>query len=150
MTELYSTSIPEADSVSPSEQPALLAVNQRFLTYGSPRFDKYLDERKFGPGLGSAGGPARRQRFGEGFSGTVVGRAMSCVACHQHEGLGALNWPMDSVLIGSFVKGGQMPLGHQLKTSERNELYKKLIQEYFAIDDDNPGILKSWLLGKLQ
>ena len=41
-----------------------------------------------------------------------------------------------------------MPMGHQLKTSERNELYMKLIQEYFAIDDHNPGILKAWLLGK--
>jgi hypothetical protein len=56
---------------------------------------------------------------------------------------------MDSTLISSFVKGGKMPLGHQLKTSERNELYQKLIQEYFAIEDHNPGILKAWLLGRL-
>ena len=41
-----------------------------------------------------------------------------------------------------------MPFGSNLKTSERNELYDKLIQEYFAIGETNPGILKSWLLGK--
>jgi hypothetical protein len=141
---------PEADSVSLSEQPAVLAVNQRFMTYGSPRFDKYLDERKFGPGLSSASLEARKRRFGEGFGETVVGRAMTCTACHQHEGLGALNWPMDPVVISSYIKGGQMPFGGKLKVSERDELYEKLIQEYFATDDGNPGILKSWLLGRLR
>jgi hypothetical protein len=141
---------PEADSVSLSEQPAVLAVNQRFMTYGSPRFDKYLDERKFGPGLSSASLAARHRRFGEGFGETVVGRAMTCTTCHQHEGLGALNWPMDPVVISSYIKGGQMPFGNKLKVSERDELYEKLIQEYFATDDGNPGILKSWLLGRLR
>jgi hypothetical protein len=140
---------PEPGSVSPSEQPTVLAVNQRFMTYGSPRFDKYLDERQFGPGLSSASSEARDQRFGEGFSKTVVGQAMTCTTCHQHEGLGALNWPMDPVVISSYIKGGQMPFGNQLKVSERGELYKKLIHEYFATDDSNPGILKSWLLGRL-
>jgi hypothetical protein len=53
---------------------------------------------------------------------------------------------MDEVLIQSFIKGGQMPLGHKLSVPQRNELYRKLIQEYFAVDDANPGILKSWLL----
>ena len=33
---------PVEGSVSAGEQQALLAVNERFLTYGSPRFDKYL------------------------------------------------------------------------------------------------------------
>ena len=66
-----------------SEQPAVLAVNQRFMTYGSPRFDKYLDERKFGPGLSSASLEARKRRFGEGFGETVVGRAMTCTTCHD-------------------------------------------------------------------
>jgi hypothetical protein len=41
-----------------------------------------------------------------------------------------------------------MPFGNKLKASERDELYEKLIQEYFATDDGNPGILKSWLLGR--
>ena len=139
---------PEAGSVSPSEQQALDEVNQRFLTYGAPRFQKYIDETKFGPGLSSASSESRAQRFGAGFGETVVGRAMTCAACHQPQRLGALNWPMDSVLISSFVKGGKMPLGHHLKTSERNELYTKLIREYFAIDANNPGISKAWLLGK--
>lgn len=141
---------PEAGSVSPSEQQALQAVNLRFLTYGAPRFEKYLDETKFGPGLSSASSESRAQRFGASFGGSVVARAMTCGACHQQKRLGALNWPMDSVLISSFVKGGQMPLGDKLKNSERGELYKKLIQEYFAIDDANPGILKLWLLGRLR
>jgi hypothetical protein len=54
---------------------------------------------------------------------------------------------MDRVLISSYVKGGLMPLGLQLTTAERSRLYKQLIQDYFAIDEAKPGILKSWLLG---
>ncbi|MDX6614179.1 MAG: hypothetical protein QOD75_3365, partial [Blastocatellia bacterium] len=78
---------------------------------------------------------------------TVVGRAMTCVACHNSERLGALNWPMDRVLISSFIKGGKMPLGYELSLAQRRELLAKLTQEYFAIDPGRPGILKSWLLG---
>lgn len=141
---------PEEGSVSPSEQQAVTEVNQRFMSYGSPRFDKYLDESKFGPGLSSARLEQRNQRFGEGFGESVVGRAMSCAACHHRERLGALNWPMDQVVISSYIKGGHMPMGFNLKEPEREELYEKLIQEYFATDDSNPGILKSWLLGKLR
>ena len=141
---------PEQGSVSPGEQPAVLAVNRRFLTYGSPRFDKYLDASKLGPGLGSASGEQRKQRFGDGFGGTVVGRAMTCSACHQHKSLAALNWPMDQVVISSYIKGGQMPPGNKLNVSERDELYERVIEEYFATDNVNPGILKSWLLGRLR
>jgi len=141
---------PGSGSVRANEREALVAVNQRFLTYGAPRFQNYLDLSRFGPGLTSASLESRTRRFGTGFGASVVGRAMTCIACHHQERLGALNWPMDSVLIKSFVKGGQMPLGHKLKISERNELYRKLIQEYFAIDDANPGILKSWLLASAQ
>jgi len=139
---------PEDGSVSVEERSALLAVNERFLTYGSPRFDKYLDTRKFGPGLSSATAEDRKQRFGAGFEKTVAGKAMICSACHQYNSLGAFNWPMDQVLISSFIKGGQMPYGHKLKPAERAEVYDKLIQEYFAVSAANPGILKSWLLGK--
>ena len=138
---------PEEDSVSANEQPAVEAVNRRFLTYGSPRFDSYLDESKFGPGLGSAKPEQRNKRFGDGFSETVVGRAMSCTACHRPDRLGYLNWPMDQIVISSNINGGRMPLGYDLNETEREELYEKLIEEYFAIDDANPGILKSWLLG---
>jgi hypothetical protein len=141
---------PEAGSVSANEQPMVEAVNRRFLTYGSPRFDKYLDATKLGPGLGFVRWESRRQRFGEGFSETAVGQAMTCASCHRHEGLGAFNWPMDQATISSYIKGGQMPFGRRLTPAERNELYEKLIQEYFATSDDNPGILKSWLLGKLR
>lgn len=141
---------PEEGSVSPSEQQAVAAVNQRFLTYGSPRFDRYLDESKFGPGLGSASRAQRNQRFGEGFGGTVAGHAMACATCHQRERLGSLNWPMDQVVISSYIKGGQMPFGNKLQDSERAEVYERLIKEYFATGDANPGILKSWLLGKLR
>lgn len=136
---------PEAGSVSQGELPAVQAVNQRFLTYGSPRFENYLDETKFGPGLGWGD---HTQGFGEFPGGSVVARSTNCAVCHQPERLGALNWPMDRVLISSYVKGGQMPLGYKLKVSEREELYRKLIQDYFATDDAHPGILKSWLLGR--
>jgi hypothetical protein len=141
---------PEPGSVSASEQPMVAAVNQLFLTYGPPRFDKYLDARKLGPGLGSAKWETRRQRFGEGFSDTAVGQAMACTTCHHYEGLGAFNWPMDQATISSYIKGGQMPFGSKLTAAERNELHEKLIEEYFAIGDNNPGILKSWLLGRLR
>jgi hypothetical protein len=141
---------PEAGSVSQSEQPALEAVNQRFLSYGSPRFDKYLDQSKIGPGLGSATPQDRNRRFGEGFSESRVGKAMVCAGCHNTQRLGPLNWPMDRVVISSYIGGGLMPFGQELTDSERDELHRKLVDEYFAIDDGNPGILKSWLLGKLR
>jgi hypothetical protein len=41
-----------------------------------------------------------------------------------------------------------MPRGYKLTPPERSRLYQKLIQDYFAIDEGNPGILKGWLLGK--
>ena len=141
---------PQAGSVTADEQPAVLAVNQRFRSYGSPRFAGYLDGRKLGPGLGAASGLSRRQRFGEAIARTAVGQAMSCAACHQPEGLGALNWPMDQAVIRSYVTGGQMPFASQLSAPEREQLYDRLIQEYFATDNANPGILKSWLLGRLR
>ncbi len=141
---------PEKGSVIPSEQPAVLAVNQRFLSYGSANFGKYLDPAKFGPGLSTASWDDRRQRFGAGFDETVVGHAMTCAACHHQERLGSFNWPMDRVVISSYVKGGQMPRGYTLQPAARSELYAKLIQEYFSTDAARPGILKSWLLGKAQ
>ncbi len=136
--------------MSPGERDALEAVNRRFRSYGTPRFENYLDASKFGPGLGFASADTRAQRFGASFNESVVGRAMTCSACHQRGGLGSLNWPMDKTLISSYVKGGPMPLGSALKQTERVELYNKLIQEYFATDPARPGILKSWLLGKLR
>ena len=138
---------PAWGSVSEAEQQALLSVNERFLTYGSPRFGRYLDGRKLGPGLSSATVADRKQRFGARFGKTAAANAMVCSSCHNPERLGALNWPMDKILISSFINGGQMPMGHQLRVADRRDLYAKLIQEYFATDQDNPGILKSWLLG---
>jgi hypothetical protein len=138
---------PETDSVKADEQPALIAVNQRFLTYGPPRFDRYRDETKFGPGLSSANAQDRKHRFGSDFKGRVAD-AMVCNSCHTNDRLGMLNWPMDQVLLSSFITGGRMPFGSSLRVSERNELYDKLIEEYFSTSARNPGILKSWLLGK--
>ena len=141
---------PVAGSVSPDERQAVEEVNRRFRGYGPPRFDKYLDETKLGPGLGSATLADRKGRFGEDFVNSPLRRAMACAACHQRDDLGALNWPMDRVVISSYVKGGMMPFGSALDDSQRSELYEKLIQEYFAADDAHPGILKSWLLGRLR
>lgn len=138
---------PVEGSVPASERQSLRDANNRFLTYGTPRFDKYLDERKFGPGLADAKLPDRTQRFGEGFNHTVTADAMSCARCHNDQDLGALNWPMSRIVVKSFVKGGRMPPGNNLSERDRDELYKKLIDEYFATDAANPGILKSWLLG---
>jgi hypothetical protein len=141
---------PVRNTVSAAEQPALRAVNERFLTYGSPRFATYLDQRKLGPGLSSASLDDRRQRFGARFDETAAARVMVCSSCHNPGRLGSLNWPMDKIIVSSYIKGGQMPMGHQLNVPERRDLYTKLIQEYFASDNDNPGILKSWLLSKSQ
>jgi hypothetical protein len=141
---------PVAGSVSPDERQAVEEVNRRFRRYGPPRFDRYLDETKFGPGLGSATLADRNGRFGEDFVNSTLGRAMACAACHERDNLGALNWPMDRIVISSYIKGGMMPFGAALDDSQRGELYKKLIQEYFAADDAYPGILKSWLLGRLR
>ncbi len=120
-------------------------VNERFLKYSRPRFDKYLDATRFGPGLGSTStGEQAHSSIDKktGFDGA------QCSACHQPNGLGALNWPMDRTLISSYVKGGQMPFGIELTSLERNRLYTRMIQEYFAIEERNPGILKAWLLGR--
>jgi hypothetical protein len=130
---------PAVGSVSADEQPVLTLVNERFLKYSQPRFDKYLNASRLGPGLGSALNGER----GAGLAAT-----MRCGNCHQPFGLGALNWPMDRTLISSFVKGGQMPLGFTLTPAERNRLYRGLIEEYFSIDESRPGILKTWLLGQ--
>jgi len=138
---------PVDGSVRESEKQSLYEANTRFLTYGTPRFGKYLDEKKFGPGLAAADPATRTQRFGEAFDQTVVGEAMNCARCHQDQRLGALNWPMNQTIIKSFVKAAQMPPGHNLSERDRGQLYKKLVDEYFATDNANPGILKSWLLG---
>lgn len=141
---------PVRGSVNAAEEQFVLAVNERFRSYGSPRFGGYLDPRKLGPGLSSATSEDRLRRFGPGFDGTAAAGAMVCSSCHNSERLGSLNWPMDRILIRSYVTGGQMPFGHQLGISDRRELYASLVREYFAIDKGNPGILKSWLLGKSQ
>jgi hypothetical protein len=138
---------PVSGSVSRDELPMVEVVNERFLKYGRPRFDRYLDASKLGPGLGSNDVDKARE-FVRPASATLRPDGVKCGACHQPNGLGALNWPMDRVLIGSYVKGGQMPFGYKLAQLERNRLYQKLIQDYFAIDEAKPGILKAWLLGR--
>ena len=138
---------PVAGTVSRDEQEMVEIVNQRFLKYTKPRFDKYLDATKLGPGLGSTGASAPPISLAHPAS-TGGTDGVKCGACHQPNGLGSLNWPMDRVLISSYVKGGQMPFGYKLQPAERNRLYQKLIQEYFAVDEANPGILKTWLLGR--
>ncbi len=130
---------PAKGSVSRDELPLVEAVNQRFLGYGPARFGKYLDLKKFGPGLGST---RPGQSVAEKFN------TSACTSCHHANGLGALNWPMDSTLISSFVKSGRMPMGSQLPRAEHAKLYRQLIQDYFAIDEARPGVLKAWLMGK--
>ncbi len=136
---------PVDGTVGRDELEKVRAVNERFLKYGRPRFDKYLDASKLGPGLGATGQSETPPSAVEKKMGTD---GVKCGACHQPNRLGALNWPMDRTLISSYVKGGQMPLGFELTALERNRLYTKLIQDYFAIDETNPGILKEWLLGR--
>lgn len=139
---------PEAGSVSVDEEPRVDAVNERFRAYGSPRFGGYLDPAKLGPGLSLASENDRSERFGKNFPNTAVGEAMECGRCHTPERLGYLNWPMDRIIIDSFIKGGAMPRGHHLDAKQRDQLYDRLITEYFAVSHARPGILKLWLLGR--
>ena len=141
---------PVRGTVSAAEQQALLAVNERFRSYGSARFGGYLDGRKLGPGLSSVSPESRQRRFGFAFEKTPAAKAMICSSCHNSERLGALNWPMDRILIKSYVTGGQMPFGQSLRNRDRQQIYSSLIEEYFAADKHNPGVLKSWLLGVTQ
>jgi hypothetical protein len=139
---------PVANSVSREERALVETVNKRFQTYLPSRFDRYLDTRKFGPGLGSSrdGGdvfPPLEFEAHENQSKVAM-----CSSCHQPNGIGSLNWPMESTIIRSFVKGGQMPLNASLPNSQRAQLYKQLVDDYFAIDEVRPGILKAWLLGR--
>lgn len=147
---------PVQGSVSRDELPFVEAVNDRFLTYGPPRFDRYLDATKFGPGLGStrAATDFRTLVTSKESHGSFPAKVSAsttantaCVACHHPNGLGSLNWPMDKKVISSFVKGGRMPMGADLTKQERVKLYNQLIQDYFSIDDAHPGVLKAWLLG---
>jgi len=139
---------PEAGSVSADELEAVEILNARFRSYGSPRFGNYLDQTKLGPGLSMAGREDRNHRFGKAFASSNVSQAMTCQSCHNPERLGSFNWPMDVRILNSFIEGGQMPFGVTLKHIERHQLYENLIEEYFAVDNLNPGILQAWLLGK--
>ena len=140
---------PVEDSVPTAELGLVDQVNTRFRSYGSPRFG-YLDPRKLGPGLSAQSSEDRARRFGATFSDKVAARSMVCSSCHNADRLGSLNWPMDKTVIRSYVTGGQMPFGQQLTELDRRELYDKLIEEYFSTAKDNPGVLKSWLLGSSQ
>ena len=139
---------PVAGTVSTEDKPVLDAVNERFRSYGVARFGRYIDTARFGPGLGST--PPNSLSRNASF--TVVDRfnTRACTSCHNPNGLGALNWPMDSTLIESFVTGGQMPLNAHLPRAARIQLYKQLVGEYFAVDEMRPGILQAWLLGKMR
>jgi hypothetical protein len=130
---------PVDGSVSENEKSIVEEVNRRFGNYSSPRFGGYLDGSKFGPGLGSA-----RRTVDDRHPSTT---SVNCAACHQPNNLGWLNWPMNSVLISSFVESGRMPMGRKLERWESSALYAQLIDDYFSIDTKRPGVLKAWLLG---
>jgi mono/diheme cytochrome c family protein len=130
---------PVEGSVSTDEMAIAEAINERFLSYGAARFDKYLDTAKFGPGFGSA--RPGSMTLGRSF-------AANCNSCHHADDMGPLNWPMDSTIINSFIQGGKMPLVATLSRAARAQLYRRLVNDYFAIDNARPGILKAWLLGK--
>jgi len=127
---------PVAGSVNKDELPLVDKANQRFLNYQRPRFDRYLDAVKLGPGLGSE------------LVQISSRQNVRCAECHYSDKLGSLNWPMDHTIISSYINGGQMPYEFQLTSVERARLYSRLVQDYFSIDEAKPGILKAWLLGK--
>ncbi|HXI23536.1 MAG TPA: hypothetical protein VNG71_06655 [Pyrinomonadaceae bacterium] len=137
---------PVAGTVAGDEKEVLEAVNARFRGYGTASFGRYIDRKKFGPGLGTSPAnpdsriPLLTTRF----------NTQGCTVCHNANGLGAFNWPMDSTIIKSFVTGGKMPLNANLSRVARTQLYKQLVNEYFAVDETRPGILQAWLLRKIR
>jgi hypothetical protein len=137
---------PVAGTIASDEKEILEAVNARFRGYGTASFGRYIDRKKFGPGLGTS--PANPDS--RATSLTTRFKTQSCTVCHNPNGLGALNWPMDSTLIKSFVTGGKMPRNANLSRLLRTQLYNQLVNEYFAVDETRPGILQSWLLGKMR
>ena len=98
-------------------------VNERFLSYGPARFDKYLVAEKFGPGLGS-------RRPGKSVNDKFD--TTSCPACHNAKGLGPINWPMDSKLISSFVKERADAAGQAPRTSATSSV----------LPSTDPGLLR--------
>jgi hypothetical protein len=140
---------PRAGSVSRQEQPLVETVNQRFRGYGIARFGRYLDLTKLGPGLGSFLPQTDSRNASFALTANRF-KTQSCIACHNPNGLGPFNWPMDSTLIESFVTGGKMPLNATLTIPERRLLYKQLVNDYFALNATQPGILQAWLLGRIR
>ena len=53
-------------------------------------------------------------------------------------------------VLFSFVTGGKMPLNAKLTIAERSVLYNQLVNDYFAINATQPGILRAWLLGRIR
>src|SRR5256714_7353642 len=137
---------PVAGTVASDEKEILEAINARFRGYGAARFGRYIDSTKFGPGLGT---PLANQESRTTLLTTRF-NTQGCTVCHNTNGLGAFNWPMDSTIIKSFVTGGKMPLNANLSGVARAQLYKQLVNEYFAVDETRPGILQAWLLGKMR
>jgi len=137
---------PVAGTVAGDEKEILETANARFRGYGAASFGRYIDTTKFGPGLGtSPPNPDSRTT-----SLSTRFKTQSCTVCHNGNGLGALNWPMDSTIIKSFVTGGKMPLNANLTRAVRAQLYQQLVNEYFAVDEMRPGILQAWLLGRMR
>jgi hypothetical protein len=149
---------PEPGSYKIEDEWKLAAINKRFRTYGAPGFGGYVDPISQGPGLGANDGAAasgRSDSFLQACTSEVsfpdralafshIKDAMNCAKCHDGLQLGSLNYPLNRVLLHSFVEGGKMPPQNSLTTDERRGLVHCLEAEYFG---SGPASFTGWLRG---
>jgi hypothetical protein len=146
---------PKPGSFSPLDAGKIDAVNKRFKTYLPADFGGYIDLTKLGIGIGPVGPAAEQLRTadfmkicaGSGTSPESVQRiksSMTCAKCHNTDDLGELNYPVNRILLKSFVLGGKMPPKNDLTAPERQGLVNCLEAEYFGVDNASPNVLLNW------
>ena len=154
---------PQHGSFDPIDAPKIAEANRRFRQYGKQDFGGYLDLQSLGAGLGPHGPEADRLRT-NAFLRTCTGGlaleqhelsmkkirdSMSCSKCHNPALGGALNYPVNEVLLRSYVLGGKMPPRNDLSKSERQGLLRCLEQEYFGTGGESPSVLLNWFKSSL-
>jgi hypothetical protein len=153
---------PKPGSLSPFDQPKLNQVNAIFKDYGPPKFGGYVDSSSLGPALGATD-PETTSKRTEDFltqctkglkfenaaeSHQKIAHSMNCASCHNSsDGFGSINYPLNTTVINSYVRGGLMPPRNTLNAVEREGLLSCLKSEYRGTDSSKPALLLNWLKG---
>jgi hypothetical protein len=137
---------PVAGTVASDEKETLEAVNARFRGYGAASFGRYIDRKKFGPGLGTL---PRELGFADHLANDSIQNAeLHRVSQRKRVWCFELADGFDPHQV--VRDRGKMPRNANLSPVARTQLYKQLVNEYFAVDETRPGILQAWLLGKMR